>query len=515
MDRWMGRGLALLLTGASLLGAGQAEADSVPDVLHYQFSGTGTSVPNLASSPPAGAGIATIMGALTQTGEDLNTLGGGYSLRGSGQPSDTDYLDTGWATDLGTGSWTISFAAKGIGTSATLFYVFGDMAASNFRCFTNGVAGPGNWILRGGGLSDVLVPGGAMAQATRTTFVYDQSASEVRAYLDGVLVNTVSQSALNVTGSGPFKVMGYSNNIGAPDGGLLDDFRVYRRALSATEVQALDRHAIAQVSGNGVDIANGDATPEASDNTDFGDALTGTPPVTRTFVVENTGTLDLAIGAVGIGGPAAAAFSVAVPPAAVVPPGMSTTFDVAFSPIVGGLNAAVVSLASNATLDNPYTFSIQGQGIGADVQISKSNFQSGLLSQVDTVYTIQVLNAGPLAVSGVRIRDTLPPGLENGAWTCQSAPASLCPNASGGPGIDETTGPLPAGALLEYTLVAFVAEPVGASVTNTATVENLAGNEIDPANNTASDTDPVLPEGVFSDGFEAVGQSLLRPRLGR
>lgn len=62
MDRWMGRGLALLLTGASLLGAGQAEADSVPDVLHYQFSGTGISVPNLASSPPAGAGTATIMG---------------------------------------------------------------------------------------------------------------------------------------------------------------------------------------------------------------------------------------------------------------------------------------------------------------------------------------------------------------------------------------------------------------------------------------------------------------------
>ncbi len=58
--------------------------DPAPEVLHYKFSGTGTSVPNLASSPPVGTATATIMGGLTQGSPDLNYGGGGGSLIGTG-----------------------------------------------------------------------------------------------------------------------------------------------------------------------------------------------------------------------------------------------------------------------------------------------------------------------------------------------------------------------------------------------------------------------------------------------
>jgi cysteine-rich repeat protein len=209
---------------------------SQPEVLYYKFEGSGTTVPNLAKVPPAGATEATLMGSLTQGG----TAGicGSQSVIGSGNSSSTDYVNTGWAPDLGTASWTISFWADDISVNGTL-YIFGDANSGSFRCFTNGVAGPNNWILRGGGLTDVYVNGGADGVMRMTTFVYDVTTNDVKAYLDGVLVSTVAQTAPNVTGTGPFKVIGFSTNVGAPAGGALDEYRVYRRALSAAEVSEL------------------------------------------------------------------------------------------------------------------------------------------------------------------------------------------------------------------------------------------------------------------------------------
>lgn len=207
-----------------------------PEVLYYDFNGSGTSVPNLASAPPPGTATATIMGGVTQGGSGICE----GTLIGTGVSASTDYLNTGWATNLGTGSWTIAWRSEGISTNATLYYIFGDGTANSFRCFTNGVAGSTNWIIRGGGLTDTYINGGALATSTHCAFVYDAVANQVRGYLNGVLVTTVNQTAPNITGTGPFKVMGYNTNVGAPAGGMLDEFRVYSRALTPTEVAQLN-----------------------------------------------------------------------------------------------------------------------------------------------------------------------------------------------------------------------------------------------------------------------------------
>lgn len=236
--------LALVTLLALSLCSGQVLAqDTTPDVLHYRFDeGTSTTVENLASSPPLGAEVGTLHGALTQDGTDLNSSGTGFSLRGSGQITQSDRLDTGWALDLGNGSWTISFVTSDIPASATLFYLFGE-TATELRCFTNGVAGPNNWILRGTGMTDVLASGAATTAITRTTFVYDAKASVIHAYVNGVLNNSVPQvaAAISLTSSSPLLVSGYSlSSVGLPLNGLLDDFRVYRRALSPEEVAGID-----------------------------------------------------------------------------------------------------------------------------------------------------------------------------------------------------------------------------------------------------------------------------------
>lgn len=207
----------------------------VPELLHYTFNGSGTNVPNLASNPPAGTANATLLGGLTQGG--VGQCGGG--VIGTGVSSTTDYVNTGWATNL-PGSFTISFWTSNISGTSTLYYIFGDAGAGGFRCFTNGVAGANNWILRGTGITDVTVNGAATVAPSLTTFVYDQSANTIKGYFNGILTTTVAQGATpTINGTGPFKVVGYSSNVGSPANGILDEFRVYSRALSDAEVQSL------------------------------------------------------------------------------------------------------------------------------------------------------------------------------------------------------------------------------------------------------------------------------------
>ncbi|MBS1810305.1 MAG: Ig-like domain repeat protein [Acidobacteria bacterium] len=215
-----------------------SQGPPVPELLYYKFDGTGTSVPNLASAPPSGTTNATLVGGLTQGGTNLCS-GNGGSLIGTGASSTNDYLNTGWAPNLANTSWTISFKTSNIISTTTTYYILGDINTSSFRCFTGGVAGAGNWILRGGGLTDVTVTGGASVSTATTTFVYDSVANNVKAYLNGVLVNTVAQTSPNLTGAGPFKVGGYSSSNGLAPNGQMDEFGLYNRALTAQEVLSL------------------------------------------------------------------------------------------------------------------------------------------------------------------------------------------------------------------------------------------------------------------------------------
>ncbi len=209
-------------------------AQGIPEILYYKFNDTGKSVRNLASSPPSGTTVATLNGSLKQG--STGTCGS-TALIGSGNLSNTDYMDTKWTTSM-TGSWTISFWGKGLDSSTTLFYLFSNITAGALRCFSGGVAGLGNIILRGP-LTDVLISGGASKNRTVCTWVYDASAGNIYAYLNGNLVNTVAQSTITLSGTANFMISGYNSLNGLNAGGLMDEFRFYSHALSAKEVKQL------------------------------------------------------------------------------------------------------------------------------------------------------------------------------------------------------------------------------------------------------------------------------------
>ena len=226
-----------------------------PDVLHYKFDGVGSSITNYASSPPSGTATGTIIGAQTQTGS-VNCIN---ALVGTSGASTTDYVNTGWAPNI-SGSWTISFWTSNITPSTTLFYIFGDVNSSSLRCFTNGVAGANNWILRGG-FTDVLLNGAATTTPNLVTFVYDQTAANIIGYINAVPSVTVAQTAAPLTGTGPFKVGGYSSSTGLNAGGLMGDFRIYSSALSAAQVLSIyNYNATPAVSISGTNILCAGAT---------------------------------------------------------------------------------------------------------------------------------------------------------------------------------------------------------------------------------------------------------------
>lgn len=219
-----------LLFTASALGA------QIPEVLYYKFEGSGTTVPNLASSPPTGTATATILGNLT-LGANSSCLGNG--LVGTGSTSTTNYVSTGWNLTT-SGSWTLHFKLSNFtNDNSTIYYFFGD-SGSSFRAFTNGAAGANNIILRGTGMTDIkLIDAFPITTPTDYIFIYDSVGQTIKAYKNGVLVTTVSQTtALSFAGTG-FRLGGYSSNTGLKANTIIDEFGFFNRAITNAEIQSL------------------------------------------------------------------------------------------------------------------------------------------------------------------------------------------------------------------------------------------------------------------------------------
>jgi uncharacterized repeat protein (TIGR01451 family) len=150
----------------------------------------------------------------------------------------------------------------------------------------------------------------------------------------------------------------------------------------------------------------------------------------------------------------------------------------------------------------PVAFEITAAN-GADLQISKSNGVSIVAPGASVVYDIYVANAGPNAALGARVQDSVPAELEGAIWTCTPILNASCAATSGTGSIDEQVD-LPAGGVLRYSLLATAVQTtVDLDLINTATVTAPDGlTELDATNNSDTDADRILIDGLFQDGFE-------------
>ncbi|MEP0708021.1 MAG: choice-of-anchor D domain-containing protein [Parvibaculum sp.] len=120
-----------------------------------------------------------------------------------------------------------------------------------------------------------------------------------------------------------------------------------------------------EVSGNGAEIASGDATPATIDHTNFNNVEVAAGLQDRTFTIANTGDALLTLGAdaVTLSGANAADFTVLLQPAPTVAASSSTGFIIRFDPSAVGVRSASVSIANDDDDEAPYTFAIQGTGV--------------------------------------------------------------------------------------------------------------------------------------------------------
>lgn len=121
------------------------------------------------------------------------------------------------------------------------------------------------------------------------------------------------------------------------------------------------------VQGNGVDIADGDASPTPGDYTNFdGEG-------SRQFVIYNNGTTALSLSGsprVSITGGDAADFTLAKSPDASVAAGDNTTFVVSFTPSTLGVKSTTISIDNDDSDENPYTFAISATGTAREIDIT-------------------------------------------------------------------------------------------------------------------------------------------------
>lgn len=110
------------------------------------------------------------------------------------------------------------------------------------------------------------------------------------------------------------------------------------------------------VSGNGNNIANGDATPSVTDHTDFGSIVQGFGTVQHTFTVFNTGTVDLNVS--GLTVPTGFTLVDGLPLAILA--GGSDDFIVRLDDAVAGVKSGTISFSNDDSDENPFTFAITG-----------------------------------------------------------------------------------------------------------------------------------------------------------
>jgi hypothetical protein len=115
--------------------------------------------------------------------------------------------------------------------------------------------------------------------------------------------------------------------------------------------------------GSFPDISNNDVTPSFLDNTRFSNTIIGNSQ-TKSFRIQNTGTVDLNVSNIQIIG-GAGDFTLTLPPGLPysIAPNNLIVFDVTFAPSAAITRTATLRITSDDPDENPFEFAIEGTGI--------------------------------------------------------------------------------------------------------------------------------------------------------
>lgn len=164
------------------------------------------------------------------------------------------------------------------------------------------------------------------------------------------------------------------------------------------------------ISGNSLEIANGDTLPSVLDNTDFGASST-TNTVTKSFVIKNNGIGNLVISKMQIVGTDANSFGIISAPnfPITVGPNSLYTLSVKFSPKSAGLKKANLVIYSNDFDELRHDFIISGSGFISGATGVSTSTSPYLVGTAPGVTFTSLLTAGDYV--GNYVMSGVPDGL--------------------------------------------------------------------------------------------------------
>ncbi|HQA74055.1 choice-of-anchor D domain-containing protein, partial [Flavobacterium sp.] len=239
--------------------------------------------------------------------------------------------------------------------------------------------------------------------------------------------------------------------------------RVRSISLDSNEYYYIDDIVIKEIpspeidiTGDSISIANGDTTPNIFDWTDFGSVDISSGTIIKTFTINNIGNATLTIANPTITGANASDFTVSTNISGTsINGGFYRIFRITFNPSAIGIRTAIINIVNNDSDENPYTFTIQGTGTNAEIDVlgngisitdgstsaSVSNntdfgvtdITSGTITKI---FTIKNYGTSPLLISNPTIT-----GAHASEFTISSPPSTLSINPGGSTNFSVTFDP--------------------------------------------------------------------------
>jgi len=147
----------------------------------------------------------------------------------------------------------------------------------------------------------------------------------------------------------------------------------------------------------------------------------------------------------------------------------------------------------------------------ADLSITKNDGVTTAVPGMTVTYAIVAENAGPATAIGALVTDSFPATLTC-TWTCTGSGGGSC-TAAGSGNISDSFVNLPAGASATYTVPCALAANATGTIANTATISGGGVSDTTPGNNSATDTDTLLPLDYGDAPGSALGPPWAYPTL--
>lgn len=197
------------------------------------------------------------------------------------------------------------------------------------------------------------------------------------------------------------------------------------------------------IKGNNISITNGDSSPSLSDFTDFGSTDVSNGFINRVFNIENIGTTSLTITNPVISGINASDFSIVSNPSSTnLNSNRNRDFTVRFTPTSIGLKTAIITVVNTDFDENPYTFTIQGYGTSAEINITgngnsivngdttpaftdNTDYDTVLLTEPALAKSFVIHNTG---LTDLIISNPIISGVNASDFTITTSPALLIPS---------------------------------------------------------------------------------------